>query len=147
MISLLDICRPLWGIQITYYKICWCIMWEGFSNSNSLSLRCAAEKGEDDEDCKKYAKYYRSICPGDWVCTSLCSWPKHVLKPCHQFRGLWNMEYVVCFQGTMNVLLMSASVNSRSAITACASGNPVSLIVYQKHTEGSSWPGEVIYPH
>ena len=30
-------------------------------------LRCKAQKGEDDEECEKYAKYYRSICPSEWV--------------------------------------------------------------------------------
>jgi hypothetical protein len=29
--------------------------------------RCAAEKGEDAKDCQKYARYYRSLCPGEWV--------------------------------------------------------------------------------
>jgi hypothetical protein len=29
--------------------------------------RCKAQKGEDDEECEKYAKYYRSICPSEWV--------------------------------------------------------------------------------
>lgn len=29
--------------------------------------KCVAEKGEDSEKCEKYAKYYRSLCPGDWV--------------------------------------------------------------------------------
>ena len=33
-----------------------------------LSLaECKAQKGEDDEECEKYAKYYRSICPSEWV--------------------------------------------------------------------------------
>jgi cytochrome c oxidase subunit 6b len=29
--------------------------------------KCAAEKGEDAKDCQKYARYYRSLCPGEWV--------------------------------------------------------------------------------
>eukprot|EP00216_Chloropicon_sp_CCMP2111_P003740 CAMPEP_0198234464 /NCGR_PEP_ID=MMETSP1446-20131203/478_1 /TAXON_ID=1461542 ORGANISM="Unidentified sp, Strain CCMP2111" /NCGR_SAMPLE_ID=MMETSP1446 /ASSEMBLY_ACC=CAM_ASM_001112 /LENGTH=111 /DNA_ID=CAMNT_0043915249 /DNA_START=71 /DNA_END=406 /DNA_ORIENTATION=- len=29
--------------------------------------KCAAEKGEDAEDCKFYQRAYRSLCPGDWV--------------------------------------------------------------------------------
>ena len=29
--------------------------------------RCAAEKGEDDESCKFFAKAYRSLCPTEWV--------------------------------------------------------------------------------
>ncbi|CAM6012708.1 unnamed protein product [Sphagnum balticum] len=29
--------------------------------------KCASEKGDDARECKKYAKYYRSLCPGDWV--------------------------------------------------------------------------------
>lgn len=32
-----------------------------------LRLRCKAQNGEDDEECEKYARYYRSMCPTDWV--------------------------------------------------------------------------------
>eukprot|EP00897_Mesotaenium_endlicherianum_P005898 jgi/Mesen1/5336/ME000267S04489 len=28
--------------------------------------KCIAEKG-DENKCQKYAKYYRAICPGEWV--------------------------------------------------------------------------------
>ncbi|RWW82083.1 hypothetical protein BHE74_00009474 [Ensete ventricosum] len=30
--------------------------------------RCIAAKGEDASECNKFAKYYRSLCPGEWVC-------------------------------------------------------------------------------
>ncbi|CAA2996609.1 cytochrome c oxidase subunit 6b-2 [Olea europaea subsp. europaea] len=29
--------------------------------------RCVAAKGEESGDCGKFAKYYRSLCPGEWV--------------------------------------------------------------------------------
>ncbi|CAM0906812.1 unnamed protein product [Alopecurus aequalis] len=29
--------------------------------------RCVAAKGEDAPECEKFAKYYRSLCPGEWV--------------------------------------------------------------------------------
>ncbi|CAL5016125.1 unnamed protein product [Urochloa decumbens] len=31
--------------------------------------RCVNEKAKGDEtaDCEKFAKYYRSLCPGEWV--------------------------------------------------------------------------------
>ncbi|CAL1388985.1 unnamed protein product [Linum trigynum] len=29
--------------------------------------RCVAAKGEDAQDCQKFAKYYRSLCPSEWV--------------------------------------------------------------------------------
>ena len=29
--------------------------------------RCKAQQGEDAEECEKYAKYYRSLCPTEWV--------------------------------------------------------------------------------
>ncbi|XP_072977923.1 cytochrome c oxidase subunit 6b-1-like [Typha angustifolia] len=29
--------------------------------------RCIAAKGEDASDCDKFAKYYRSLCPSEWV--------------------------------------------------------------------------------
>ena len=32
--------------------------------------RCVAAKGEDAPECDKFAKYYRSLCPGEWVSTS-----------------------------------------------------------------------------
>ncbi|KAJ7965740.1 Cytochrome c oxidase subunit [Quillaja saponaria] len=29
--------------------------------------RCTAAKGEDAPECEKFAKYYRSLCPGEWI--------------------------------------------------------------------------------
>ncbi|KAL3504781.1 hypothetical protein ACH5RR_034622 [Cinchona calisaya] len=29
--------------------------------------RCTAAKGEGAPDCQKFAKYYRALCPGEWV--------------------------------------------------------------------------------
>lgn len=29
--------------------------------------RCVNAKGDDAGDCEKFAKYYRSLCPGEWV--------------------------------------------------------------------------------
>ncbi|KAI3852721.1 hypothetical protein MKX03_002282 [Papaver bracteatum] len=29
--------------------------------------RCVASKGEEAGECYKFAKYYRSLCPGEWV--------------------------------------------------------------------------------
>ena len=33
----------------------------------SPRYRCKAQQGEDAEECVKYAKYYRSVCPTEWV--------------------------------------------------------------------------------
>ncbi|KAF3788450.1 Cytochrome c oxidase subunit 6b-1 [Nymphaea thermarum] len=30
--------------------------------------RCIDAKGEGATECDKFAKYYRSLCPGEWVC-------------------------------------------------------------------------------
>ncbi|KHN34761.1 Cytochrome c oxidase subunit 6b-2 [Glycine soja] len=29
--------------------------------------RCLAAKGENSGECERFAKYYRSLCPGEWV--------------------------------------------------------------------------------
>ena len=29
--------------------------------------KCAKEKSPEDETCVKYAKFYRSVCPTEWV--------------------------------------------------------------------------------
>ncbi|XP_044475130.1 cytochrome c oxidase subunit 6b-3-like isoform X2 [Mangifera indica] len=29
--------------------------------------RCVAAKGEGATECDKFAKYYRSLCPGEWI--------------------------------------------------------------------------------
>ncbi|CAL9106846.1 unnamed protein product, partial [Musa acuminata var. zebrina] len=29
--------------------------------------KCVAAKGEETPDCHKFAKYYRSLCPGEWL--------------------------------------------------------------------------------
>ncbi|RYR30355.1 hypothetical protein Ahy_B01g055138 isoform A [Arachis hypogaea] len=28
--------------------------------------RCLAAKGDDSAECERFAKYYRSLCPGEW---------------------------------------------------------------------------------
>ena len=37
-------------------------------NNTGYLIRCVAAKGEDAPECDKFAKYYRSLCPGEWVC-------------------------------------------------------------------------------
>lgn len=29
--------------------------------------RCIAAKGEESDACEKFARYYRALCPGEWV--------------------------------------------------------------------------------
>ncbi|XP_020269781.1 cytochrome c oxidase subunit 6b-3 isoform X2 [Asparagus officinalis] len=29
--------------------------------------KCLSAKGDDSGECEKFAKYYRSLCPGEWV--------------------------------------------------------------------------------
>nr|AFK39313.1 unknown [Medicago truncatula] len=29
--------------------------------------RCMTVKGENSGECEKFAKYYRSLCPGEWM--------------------------------------------------------------------------------
>ncbi|KAG8639716.1 cytochrome c oxidase subunit 6b-2 [Manihot esculenta] len=29
--------------------------------------RCMAVKGEESNECERFAKYYRSLCPGEWI--------------------------------------------------------------------------------
>ncbi|OWM89955.1 cytochrome c oxidase subunit 6b-2 [Punica granatum] len=29
--------------------------------------RCLTAKGEESGECEKFARYYRSLCPGEWV--------------------------------------------------------------------------------
>ncbi|KAK9100004.1 hypothetical protein Scep_023434 [Stephania cephalantha] len=33
--------------------------------------RCLAAKGEESGDCAKFAHYYRALCPGEWVRSTL----------------------------------------------------------------------------
>ena len=42
---------------------------------NFHATRCANDKGDETADCEKFAKYYRSLCPGEWVsaCAVFCS--------------------------------------------------------------------------
>ncbi|XP_010914058.1 cytochrome c oxidase subunit 6b-3 [Elaeis guineensis] len=29
--------------------------------------KCLNAKGEDAAECQKFARYYRSLCPGEWI--------------------------------------------------------------------------------
>ncbi|KAH0935687.1 hypothetical protein HID58_012804 [Brassica napus] len=37
--------------------------WNSYSSFNM----CTTAKGEDSVDCERFAKYYRALCPGEWV--------------------------------------------------------------------------------
>jgi hypothetical protein len=39
-------------------------------NYIDYEIRCVAAKGEGAPECDKFSKYYRSLCPGEWVCIS-----------------------------------------------------------------------------
>ena len=38
---------------------------------HGFCIRRVAAKGDGAPECDKFAKYYRSLCPGEWVCTFL----------------------------------------------------------------------------
>ncbi|KAK3007729.1 hypothetical protein RJ639_014780 [Escallonia herrerae] len=41
---------------------------------------CLAAKGEESGECERFAKYYRSLCPGEWVSTMSCLFSCSVSK-------------------------------------------------------------------
>jgi hypothetical protein len=54
-----------------------------FSKAN-FNCRCLTAKGEESGECEKFAKYYRSLCPGEWVSSPsilyCCNWLKKLLS-------------------------------------------------------------------
>ncbi|KAJ1386182.1 Cytochrome c oxidase, subunit VIb [Sesbania bispinosa] len=54
--------------------------------------RCVAAKGEGAPECEKFAKYYRSLCPGEWL-SSLSSAPCLIVST-HQFLWLIHSDAV-----------------------------------------------------
>mgnify|MGYP003703021269 CR=1 FL=1 len=59
------------GIEfISWFTVLKEIHWFSCVDSKKMCLfiRCVAAKGEDAPECDKFAKYYRSLCPGEWVC-------------------------------------------------------------------------------
>ncbi|RDY06553.1 Protein FLX-like 2, partial [Mucuna pruriens] len=42
-------------------------LWSSPYNNPSVARRCLAAKGENSGECEKFAKYYRSLCPGEWL--------------------------------------------------------------------------------
>lgn len=44
-----------------------CLWWICSMYHFILLCRCLAAKGEESNECERFAKYYRSLCPGDWV--------------------------------------------------------------------------------
>lgn len=32
-----------------------------------IDCRCVAAKGEEANECERFARYYRALCPGEWV--------------------------------------------------------------------------------
>jgi hypothetical protein len=54
-------------------------------------------KGDDAGDCEKFAKYYRSLCPGEWVSGFVAN--------CH-----YNISYCVLVKRIIIEFLIAISV-------------------------------------
>jgi hypothetical protein len=52
----------------------------------SLLFRCIAAKGEEAPECDKFKKYYRSLCPGEWVCNFYLSVHLSIVR--------WSLNFV-----------------------------------------------------
>lgn len=48
-------CFEAWPISWLFYQLL------------STNFRCVAAKGDEAAECGKFAKYYRALCPGEWV--------------------------------------------------------------------------------
>ncbi|KAH1216122.1 Cytochrome c oxidase subunit 6b-3 [Glycine max] len=58
--------------------------------------RCLAAKGENSGECERFAKYYRSLCPGEWFVSD-------VRHPCFKCCKLLAGIYAFCMlKGGMN---------------------------------------------
>jgi len=91
--------------------------------------RCVAAKGDDAPECDKFAKYYRALCPGEWVCISMMTIFYYILgtriclsnKIYLQIYCLANVKFyllivsldsymewncIICFVGS-NIILMN----------------------------------------
>ena len=44
-----------------------CLVISFFFNLSIENFRCVAAKGNESGACEKFAKYYRALCPGEWV--------------------------------------------------------------------------------
>ncbi|KAL0383135.1 UNVERIFIED_CONTAM: Cytochrome c oxidase subunitb-1 [Sesamum calycinum] len=44
-----------------------CYLFAGNELASLCVVRCIATKGEGSSDCGKFARYYRSLCPGEWI--------------------------------------------------------------------------------
>ncbi|MBA0610635.1 hypothetical protein Godav_011455, partial [Gossypium davidsonii] len=64
-----------------------------FNNLRS-NCRCLAAKGEESNQCEKFAKYYRSLCPGEWV--SIPCFSYHHKLTSGMNRGRMVLSRVLC---------------------------------------------------
>ncbi|RYR30354.1 hypothetical protein Ahy_B01g055138 isoform B [Arachis hypogaea] len=53
--------------------------------------RCLAAKGDDSAECERFAKYYRSLCPGEWVSNLLL-----VCLHLNCLQNYFNLNNVIC---------------------------------------------------
>lgn len=56
---------------VWFCSLFFCIL--DWRNNTTSVFRCIQAKGEEAEECNKYAKYYRSLCPNEWVCLFSCN--------------------------------------------------------------------------
>uniref|UniRef100_A0A0E0KEJ9 Cytochrome c oxidase subunit 6b n=1 Tax=Oryza punctata TaxID=4537 RepID=A0A0E0KEJ9_ORYPU len=70
MLSITGTTMLFQGIEfISWFTAMKEIHWFSWFDSQKMCLfiRCVAAKGEDAPECDKFARYYRSLCPGEWV--------------------------------------------------------------------------------
>ncbi|GKB83841.1 cytochrome c oxidase subunit 6B-3 [Tanacetum coccineum] len=67
----------------------------------SVHCACVAAKGDDTSECAKFAKYYRSLCPGEWVSNLLDSLYayKNIASISIYLRSVWMHPRCVAAKG------------------------------------------------
>ncbi|PKA49418.1 Cytochrome c oxidase subunit 6b-2 [Apostasia shenzhenica] len=81
--------------------------------------KCLAAKGDGSIDCEKFARYYRSLCPGEWV-------PHFMLELfcwLHIGKDIVDFAFVLCnLSLPCHLTNFASSILERESMCACVKG-------------------------